>query len=46
MALEGRHYNTDRPHSRLGWLIPAAYATTFTTAVQAQTTRRIPLMAG
>ena len=41
-----RDYNTDRPHSRLGWLTPAAYAATFTIAAEAATTRRIPLMAG
>ena len=41
-----RDYNIDRPHSRLGWLTPAAYAATFTHAAQEATTRRIPLMAG
>jgi putative transposase len=41
-----RDYNIDRPHSRLGWLTPAAYAATLTTAAQAATTGRIPLMAG
>ena len=49
MALEGwrRDYNTDRPHSRLGWLTPAAYAATFSTiAADAATTDRTPLMAG
>lgn len=48
-ALEAwrRDYNTDRPHSRLGWLTPAAYAATFTpTAAQAPINPRIPLMAG
>ena len=48
-ALEGwRHdYNTDRPHSRIGWLTPATYAATFTTiAADAVTTHRTPLMAG
>jgi len=47
-ALEGwrRDDNTDRPHSRLGWLTPAAYAATFTIAADAAKTRRIPLMAG
>lgn len=41
-----RDYNIDRPHSRLGWLTPAAYAATFTLAAQAASTHRIPLMAG
>jgi putative transposase len=47
-ALEGwrRDYNTDRPHSRLGWLTPAGCAATFTLAAQAASTRRAPLMAG
>ena len=39
-------YNTDRPHSRIGWLTPAGYAATFTIAAQAASTRRTPLMAG
>ena len=30
-----RDYNTDRPHSRLGWQTPAGYAATFTPAAQA-----------
>jgi hypothetical protein len=48
MALEGwrRDYNTDRPHSRLGWLTPAAYAATFTIAAHAAATRPTPLMTG
>ena len=41
-----RDYNIDRPHSRLGWLTPAAYAATFAHAAQAATTSRIPLMTG
>ena len=41
-----RDYNIDRPHSRLGWLTPAAYAATFTIAAHAASTRRIPLMTG
>ena len=48
IALEGwRHdYNTDRPHSPLGWLTPAAPAATFSTiAADAVTTHRTPLMA-
>ena len=47
-ALRGwrRDYNTDRPHSRLGWLTPAAYAATFTIAAHAAINPRIPLMAG
>ena len=39
-------YNTDRPHSRLGWLTPAGYAATFTPAAQAATTSPTLLMAG
>jgi putative transposase len=39
-------YNTDRPHSRLGWLTPAGYAATFTPAAQAATTGPTLLMAG
>lgn len=48
IALEGwrRDYNTDRPHSRLGWLTPAGYAATFTPTAQAVSTRPTPLMAG
>jgi putative transposase len=48
MALEAwrRDYNIDRPHSRLGWLTPAAYAATFTTAAHAAATGWTPLMAG
>ena len=48
IALEGwrRDYNTDRPHSRLGWLTPAAYAATFTIAAHAAATRPTPLMTG
>ena len=44
MALEGwrRDYNTDRPHSRLGWLTPAAYAATFTIAADAATIDLLP----
>ncbi len=47
-ALEAwrRDYNTNRPHSRLGWLTPATYAATFTLAAKAAITRRIPLMPG
>jgi putative transposase len=47
-ALENwrRDYNTDRPHSRLGWLTPADYAATFNPAAQAASTRRTPLIAG
>jgi putative transposase len=47
-ALEAwrRDYNTNRPHSRLGWLTPATYAATFNPAAQAEITCRIPLMAG
>jgi len=47
-ALAGwrRDYNTDRPHSRLGWLTPAAYAATFTIAAHAAATRPTPLMTG
>jgi len=42
-----RDYNIDRPHSRLGWLTPAAYAATFTTiAAHAASTGPTPLMAG
>ena len=41
-----RDYNIDRPHSRLGWLTPTAYAATFTQAAHAATINRIPLMAG
>ena len=41
-----RDYNTDRPHSGLGWLTPATYAATFTHAAQAAPTRPTPLMAG
>ena len=29
-----RDYNTVRPHSRIGWLTPAAYAATFTATAQ------------
>lgn len=39
-------YNTNRPHSRLGWLTPATYAATFNPAAQAAITRRTPLLAG
>jgi putative transposase len=39
-------YNTDRPHSRLGWLTPTGYATTFTIVAQAASTRPTLLMAG
>jgi putative transposase len=39
-------YNTDRPHSRIGWLTPADYAATFTPAATAASTRPTPLMAG
>ena len=48
LALEAwrRDYNTDRPHSRLGWQTPAGYAATFTPAAQAASTRPTPLMAG
>jgi putative transposase len=44
-ALENwrRDYNTNRPHSRLGWQTPADYAATFTPAAQAASTRRTPL---
>jgi len=47
-ALEAwRHdYNTNRPHSRLGWLTPATYAAIFTPAAHAAINPRIPLMAG
>jgi putative transposase len=41
-----RDYNTDRPHSRLGWLTPAVYAATFAIAAPAAQTRQTPLMAG
>lgn len=42
VALEAwrQDYNTDRPHSRLGWLTPAAYA------AQAASTRPTPIMTG
>lgn len=42
VALEAwrQNYNTDRPHSRLGWLTPADYA------AQAASTRPTPIMAG
>ncbi len=48
MALAGwrSDYNTERPHSRLGWLTPAAYAATFAIAAQAASTGPTPLMAG
>jgi len=39
-------YNTDRPHSRLGWLTPAGYAATFTLAAEAASTGPTLLMAG
>ena len=39
-------YNTNRPHSRLGWLTPATYAATFNPAAQAAITSRTPLLAG
>ena len=46
MALEGwrRDYNTDRPHTRLGWLTPTAHAATFTIAAEAASTGPTPLM--
>lgn len=48
VALEAwcNDYNTDRPHSRLGWLTPASYAATFTLAAHAASNRPTPLMAG
>jgi putative transposase len=48
VALEAwrNDYNTDRPHSRLGWLTPARYAATFTPAAQAAPTGPTLLMAG
>jgi putative transposase len=41
-----RDYNSERPHSRLGWRTPADYAATFTLAARAAATSPIPLMAG
>jgi len=46
LAAWRRDYNADRPHSRLGWMTPVAYAATFTPAARAATTNRTPLMAG
>lgn len=39
-------YNSDRPHSRLGWLTPASYAATFIPAAPVAETGPTPLLAG
>ena len=36
------HAHSDRPHSRLGWLTPAAYASTITIAAEAAATDLLP----
>ena len=39
-------YNTDRPHSRLGWMSPAGYAAARRSAQEGITDRQTPIAAG